>query len=697
MEPERYELQEASTYSFPLQRREFLKLAGGGVLVVLLGPSAFAQRTRASQDLPEEVSGWLHIDSQGAVSVFTGKAEVGQNIRTSLAQAVAEELRIPLDSIKMIMADTDRTPYDRGTFGSRTTPYMAPQLRRAAAAAREVLLELAAERWKTETEGLRIEDGAVTDPKSGRKLSLGELTQEKQIDRAISAVGATLTDSSQWKVLGNSHAKVNGREFVTGKHRFTTDLRLPNLHFGKVLRPPAYGARLLTLDDQEARRIEGVRIIRDGDFVGVTAPDPERAEQAANALNVRWETVTHPSDDELFRYLEENSDFDPAQTTPELDQAFNQSRAILETTYTVPYIAHVPLEPRAAVAHWENGRLTVWTGTQRPFGVRSELAGAFGLAETKVRVIVPDTGSGYGGKHTGEAAVEAARLARDSKYPVKLVWTRKEEFTWAYFRPAGVIRVRSGVSREGKLLAWDFQNINSGSAGIESPYLCKARRIEFHRSDSPLRQGSYRALAATANHFARESHLDEIALSVGVDPLDFRLKNLDDERLLAVLRKAAETFDWSNREKKERIGHGIAAGTEKGSYVANCVTVRFEPSTRQLEIEKIVTAYECGAIVNPRHLENQVEGAVLMGLGGALYEAIRFRNGQILNPRLSLYRVPRFSDVPELQTVLINRADLPSAGAGETPIIAIAPALANAIFDATGERCRSLPLRDFHS
>ncbi len=377
----------------------------------------------------------------------------------------------------------------------------------------------------------------------------------------------------------------------------------------------------------------------------------------------------------------------------------------LERTYQIAYIAHAPLEPRAAVAEWQGDRLTVWTGTQRPFGVRGELAQALDLPESSIRVIVPDTGAGYGGKHNGEAAVEAALLARAARRPVKRVWTREEEFTWAYFRPAGLIEVLAGARKDGTLTAWEFHNHNSGGSGLETPYEVAHRRASFHAAESPLRQGSYRALASTANHFARETHMDELARTLGLDPLAFRLANLKDERLRAVLTAAAERFGWSGRDRQDRPkgrGFGIACGTEKGGYVATCAEVVAEAGTdppdnpgedrTSLKIVRVVTAFECGAIVNPDHLANQVEGATVMGLGGALFEAIRFADGKILNPRFSRYRVPRFRDTPTIDVVLLDRKDLPPAGAGEAPIITIAPAVGNALFDATGLRLHALPL-----
>src|SRR6266700_2164195 len=298
-----------------------------------------------------------------------------------------------------------------------------------------------------------------------------------------------------------------------------------------------------------------------------------------------------------------------------------------EASYNVAYIAHTPLEPRAAVAQWEDGRLTVWTGSQRPFGVRTELAQAFGIPEEKVRVIVPATGSGYGGKHTGECAIEAARLARAAGRPVKLQWTREDEFTWAYFRPAGVIEVRSGARRDGSITGWQFHNYNSGNAAIRSPYNIPNHVAEFHQTDSPLRQGSYRGLAASANHFARESHMDELAHAVGMEPAAFRMKNATDPRLRAVIEAATERFRWGRAKERPGQGFGMMAGFDKGGYVSACVEITAVNGT--VRIDRIVQSFECGAIVNPEELKNQIAGGAMMGVGGALFEAVAFENGRI--------------------------------------------------------------------
>jgi isoquinoline 1-oxidoreductase len=701
IEAERYELFAAPVHRFTPDRREFLQIVGGGIAIgVALAPALAQQESgrRGGGAAPQDLSAWLHIAEDGGVTLYTGKVEVGQNARTSLTQAVADELRLDLAAIRMVMADTALTPYDAGTFGSQTTPNMTPTIRRAAAAARELLLDLAAEKLQVSRDTLEVSGGKVSQRGGGKSAAFGELSKGQKLARTIT--GTAIMPPAAWKVAGTPVRKVNGRDIVTGSHRYTSDVKRPGMLYGKILRAPAWGATLAALDKTGAEKLPGVTVVQDGTVAGVAAPSAQQAAVALARLNPEWKPApTQPSTAELFDYLKKNpgqggggGGRGGATNVGSIEAGMAAGDERLTQTYTVAYIAHVPLEPRAAVAEWQDDRLTVWTGTQRPFGVRSELAQAFRIPEGQVRVIVPDTGSGYGGKHSGEAAIEAARLAKAAGAPVKLVWTREEEFTWAYFRPAGVIEVASAVRRDGAITAWEFHNYNSGGSAIRTLYDIPNQKIEFHPARSPLRQGSYRGLAATANHFARETHMDELAIAVKMDPLEFRLRNLKDARFRAVLEAAAERFGWAKAKPGPGQGFGIAGGFEKGSYVATCAEVAVDRAAGKIRVIRAVTAFECGAIVNPDGLRNQVEGSVIMGLGGALFEAAQFEDGRLLNGRLSRYRVPRFSDVPKVETVLLDRKDLSPLGAGETPIVAIAPAAGNAVFAATGQRLRHMPL-----
>ena len=705
LDPERYELFAEGSFSAELDRRAFFRIVGGGLVVAcLLGESEAQQpgggrRGPFGGGGPKELGAWLHVGEDSTVTVYTGKVEIGQNIRTSLTQVVAEELQTPPSRIRVVMADTQLTPFDGGTAGSMTTPRMAPQLRRAAAAARELLIDLAAEQGKIERVSLQIKDGKVVSADGKSSFAFGTLTHGKKLMRVIDDKVPT-TPVEKWSMAGTSVKKVDGRAFVTGAHRYASDVKRAGMVYGKVLRPPSFKAELTSLNADEAKALPNVTVFKNESFVGVTAATEQEAAKALSTLKAEWKTTPQPSSEELFDYLKKHpsagrggfggrGSSGPRGSIAEGLKAADQQ---VKATYTIAYIAHAPMEPRAAVAEWRDGILTVWTGTQRPFGVRSELARALNIPENRIRVIVPDMGSGYGGKHTGEAAVEAARLARAAGKPVKLVWTREEEFTWAYFRPAGVIEVTAGAKKDGTLTAWECHNYNSGPSSLQLPYESANVLTQFHGADSPLRQGSYRALAATANTFAREAHLDDLAHALHLDPLAFRLKNLKEPRLRAVLEAAANRFGWGKVKPAADRGFGLACGTEKNSFVATVAEVSVERDSGRVKLLRVVTAFECGAIVNPEHLKSQIEGAGMMALGGALFEAIHFANGKILNPRFADYRVPRFADTPTFETVLVDRKDLPSSGAGETPLIALAPAVGNAIFQAAGTRLRSLPM-----
>jgi isoquinoline 1-oxidoreductase len=686
---------------FALDRRTFLQLFGGGLLVCLTGELSAQESGRSggfgARQVPSDVSAWIHIAADSRISVFTGKVECGQNIRTSLAQQVADELMVPFDAITMVMGDTDLVPFDQGTFGSLSTPQMGPRLRTMAAAARQTLVQMAAKQWSCDAAVLVVANGKITAPNSTQSLTYGQLTKGEKLIATVSA-NAPLLDPKDWKIAGTAVPKANGRDFVTGKHQYPSDITVPGIMFGKVLRATGYNATLDSIDTSAAEKMPGVKVVRDGDFIGVVAPDEWTAEEALASIKAKWTVPPQPSNQGIFDYLKTNSEAPRggARTNAPTQAASAPAPADaieLAKSYTVQYIAHAPLEPRAAVAQWDStGKLTVWTGTQRPFGVKDELVAAFHADPSKVRVIHPDMGSGYGGKHTGDAAVEAARLAKGAGAPVRLVWTREEEFTWAYFRPAGLMEMKASMQHDGTLVSWEHHNYNSGNAGLETPYNVANPVQQYHASKSPLRPGSYRALASTANHFARESFMDELAHTVGMDPLAFRHKNLTEPRLLAVLNAATDKFGWTPGKSTPTRGFGLACGMEKGGHVATCAEVAIDPATKKVRVVRVVSAWESGAVVNPDGLHNQNMGAIIQGIGGALFEAILFGDGRILNPYFADYRLPRFADTPQVEIVLVDRKDIAPAGAGETGLVGLAPAVGNAIFAATGERLRNMPM-----
>jgi isoquinoline 1-oxidoreductase len=641
-----------------VEARDYFSVLGDGLVVVAPpAPAAPGMWARTG-------GAWLHVDAGGAVVAFTGKVEVGQGTARALRIVVAEELGLSPDAVRLVMGDTDVCPFDVGTFASLSMPTAAVDLRRAAAAACAVLGRLGLPAPGTRRVEMVVEDPVVIPP-------------------------------TKWRVAGHSWTR-GDPDVVTGTAEFVSDLRRPRMLHGKVLHPPTSGARLRSIDIAPVRQLAGVTVVVEGDFVAVAAASRRLAGAAIEAIRAEWDEPAAVSEADLESHLRSHFVSDDGWPGPysrdvgDVDAALSAAPVRLARTYTTAYIAHAPLEPRAALAEWDGERLTVWTGTQQPFATRRALAEALGVEEERVRVIAGRAGGAFGGKHEPDVAIAAARLARAANAPVQVHWTRDEEFTWAYFRPAAIVDVEAGVDADGTIGAWQFSNINSGNAGIDHAYDIPNTKLRFQPAESPLRQGSYRALAATANNFARESFFDELAAELRIDPLALRLAHLRDDRLIDVLQAATNRFGWHARLSEAGVGIGLAVGLEKAARVATCVRVRVDDG--RVELLGIVTAVECGAIIDPDNLANQIEGATIMGLGGALFESVHFDGGHILNPRFSQYRVPRFTDVPQMAVVLVDRPDLPSAGAGETPMITIAPALANAIFSATGSRVRCLPL-----
>lgn len=682
-------------------RRAFLRRFTGGLAVLWFvetspdssaQPAPAAPRRAGPPPPPRELAAWLHIAADSAITVFTGKVEIGQNARTSLTQIVAEELRAPLTSISLVMGDTSLTPFDRGTSGSRTTLDMVPILQRAAATAREALLDLGAKKLEYDRHHVSADRGRIIGNIPGvlgfSAITYGELTRGEKLVLDIADTTA-IKPATAWTVAGTSVPKIGARAFVTGGHVYTTDFTRPGLLHGRVLRPTSFGAALATLDTAAADALPGATVVRDGEFVGAFAATEHLAAQAIAALRATWKTTPQLAERDLYTHLRAT-----ARTRPPAPTAPDPALTHLAHTYTVPYLAHAPLEPHAAVAEWTApDRLTAWVSTQHPFSVRDNLARLLALPPANVRVLVPDVGSGFGGKHTHETALDAARLARVAQKPVKVVCTREEEFTWFYSRPAGVIDISSTARADGTVVNWTHDNINSGASAIRAPYEFSAQRTAFHPATSPLRQGPYRGLAATANAFARETHLDELARALRLDPLALRRRNLREPRALAALDTAARAFGRNfTAPRRPDTGIGLSFHSDKGAFMGTFVEVHVAPATGRITVTRVVQSFDPGAVINPAHLRSQVEGCIIQGLGAALFESVHFDNGRILNPSFATYRVPRFSDTPRsLQVILIDHKELPPSGAGESPLGGIAPAIGNAIFDATSRRLRSLP------
>jgi isoquinoline 1-oxidoreductase beta subunit len=700
------ELLEPIHFSFALDRRSFVQMLGAGVMITALGTPALGQRRgrrgrgRRRRGPPAVLSARIHFGDDGTITVLSGKVDAGQGARGELAQAAAEELQVPLSQVRMLLGDTTVCPNDGGTSGSGTTPRTVPAVRQAAAAMRKLLVEQAATNWGVEPDAVATRDGKLLNAASNQSLTYAEVAKDEALAAKLAAVpprDTELTPLAKWSTLGVRQKAPHARDKVLGKHQFPSDIKRPGMLYGRVLRSPKYRGKLASIDLAAAERMPDVIAFRDGEFVGVAAPTAYAAEQAIDALATaaNWnEAEPMPSSDDLYDHLRQHAG--DVMDNPFASLVAEAPKS-LKATYTIAYVQHAPLEPRTAVAEWTDGKLTVRTATQNPFRVRDELARAFRLPATDVRVIVPDFGSGYGGKHTGECAVEAARIAKEAGKPVMLRWTREEEFTWAYFRPAAVIDLEASLDADGKLATWHHVNINAGGNSIESPYDVAAnrKRQQSVSSRPPLRHGSYRALASTGNSFARESFMDELAALAGMDPLEFRLAHLDDPRLRPVLEEAARRFKWTQRvkQKEPNRGVGMACSIDKGSFVACCAEVEIDPVRKDIHVVDVCEVFDCGPVIDPDNCRNQIEGAIIMGLGPALRERMEFADGAITNATFMRYRVPHFKDVPNIDVHMMNRTDVQSAGAGETPIIVIAPAIGNAVFAATGQRIRSMPMK----
>jgi isoquinoline 1-oxidoreductase len=702
------ELLEPVRFSFALDRRSFVQMLGAGVLVTAVAVPVLGQRRggrgrgRGGGGFrggpPPALSARIHFGDDGTITVLSGKVDGGQGSRGQIAQAAAEELRVPYEYVRVELADTLNCPNDGSSAGSRTTPATVPSVRQAAAAIRQLLVDRSAEMWEVEANALDVSDGKISHDKSSRSLTYAEVAKDEALAERLaqqSPSDARLTPLSDWKVLGSEKEAPLARDKVLGRHQFPSDTKRPGMLYGRVLRAPKYRARLMSADTAPAKAMEGVVVVQDGEFVGVAAPTAFAAKQAVDAIaaTAQWDEEQIPDSDNLYDYLREHAN-GGAPESPFADEVAKAVKS-LRASYTVAYVQHAPLEPRTAVAEWENGKLTVWTATQNPFGVRGELANALRLQEDAVRVIVPDFGGGYGGKHTGECAVEAARIAKAAGKPVMLRWTREEEFTRAYFRPAAVIEMEASLNANGRLVTWWHVNVNAGGNSIDTPYSVPFIRVNAVGSRPPLRHGSYRALASTGNSFARESFMDEMAAAAGADPLEFRLAHLQDPRLRPCLEEAARRFNWAERmkNKEPNRGVGLACSIDKGSYVACCAEVEVDRARGEIHVRHVCEAFDCGPVMNPDNLRNQVEGGIIMGLGPALREEVQFAEGAIKNASFVRYRVPHFKDVPTIDVHAMDRKDVEAAGAGETPIIAIAPAIGNAVFHATGVRIRSMPIR----
>jgi nicotinate dehydrogenase subunit B len=686
-----------------MDRRVFIQVLGGGIIILVAAADLALLEELAAAELPQQrgyprdFNAYLRIAEDGRVTVYSGKIEMGQGVITSLAQMAAEELHVPMDRIDMVMGDTASCPWDAGTWGSLTTRVFGPALRAAAAEARLVLGELAAERLGVVPDALTVSDGVVSvTGQPDRRVTFGELARGQRIERVLGRE-ALLTAARDFRVMGRSHGRTDAVAKVTGEAKYTGDIRVPGMLYARLLRPPAHGATLRSADSAAAREAPGVTVVEEDGLVAVLHEDPGEAAEALRRVRAEWDEPVAAIDDatihdHLLRHLTEPRFQDEAGS---MEAGVAASAHVFEHTYRDVYLAHAPIETHTALAVVEDGRATLWVSTQTPFGDQQRVANALGLSTDAVRIITPPVGGGFGGKASSGQAVEAARLARATGRPVQVMWDRAEEFFHDTFRPAGVITIRSGIDAAGNITLWDYHVRATGTRGAEMLYEAPNRRIAAYNATAGTHlfaTGPWRAPGANTNTFARETQVDIMAARAGVDPVEFRLRHIREPRLRAALEAAADRFGWTPAAAASGRGVGVACGFDAGTWVAHIAHIDVDRETGAIRVRRIVCGQDMGIVVNPEGATMQVEGCVTMGLGYALTEQVRFRGGRILDRGFGSYSIPRFSWLPEIEVALVDNRETPPQGGGEPAIVGVGAAIANALFDATGARVFSLPL-----
>ncbi len=687
---------------FPMDRRDFLKTAGSGLFIffTVKDASSFTRekQLRLQQGYPSDFNAYLKIGENGRVACYTGKIEMGQGIITSLAQMLADELDVTLDSVDMVMGDTELCPYDRGTFGSLTTRFFGPALRAAGAEGKSVLLEMASEKLKVPVKNLEVDNGVVYEKNNKKnKISYAQITKGKKIERHVD--GQTeIKKPSKFKIIGKSINRRDADLKVSGKAKYAGDIKLPGMLYAKILRPPAHGAKLISADTSGAEKIKDVKIIRQDALIAVLHKYPDVAEDALSKIKAKFDkSPSTLNDKNIFDYLLKAApDGDVVASGGDLSKGEKNSEKVIEEIYYDGYKAHAPIEPHTATVNIEGDRVIVWASTQTPFPAKDEVAKALDIPSKNVHVMQTFVGGGFGGKTRNLQIVEAARLAKLTGKPVQVAWTREEEFFFDSFRPAAVVKIKSGITKKGKLNFWDYHVYFAGERGSQQFYNIPNHSTSVHGSGwgggaHPFATGAWRAPGNNTNTFARESQISAMAFEAGIDQVEFRLQNLADEKMKRVLKEAAGKFGWKP-SKSDGKGYGVACGIDAGTSVATIAEVELDKTSGNVKVNRVVCAQDMGLVINPEGATIQMEGCITMGLGYALREDIHFKNGEILDVNFDSYEIPHFSWLPKIETVLIDNKGAAPQGGGEPAIVTMGAVVANAIFDAIGVRVFQLPM-----
>jgi nicotinate dehydrogenase subunit B len=726
-----------------LDRRRVL--AGGGALIVSFSLSdALAQdQAPVATQAPKApgslvtapyLDSWIRIDADGSITAFTGKAELGQGFKTAFQQIAAEELDVPFDSLKVVTADTRLTANEGYTSGSHSMQDSGTAVQNAAAQVRELLVAEAAQRLDLPPENFRTENGAVIAP-DGQRFGYGDLVAHGML-HVEARPTSNLKDPATYKVMGQPVPRVDIPAKVTGGAAYVQDMRLPGMVHARVVRPPSYGAQLTDCDTSAVEKLPGVvKVVRDGNFLAVVAKKEFQAIKAMAVLGAaaKWqETPSLPKQDDLLRVLTSLPSQDKTifqQSNPSVTGA-----RTLEATYTRPYQSHGSIGPSCAVAQFADGAMTIWTHTQGVYPDRQGIAEMLRVPPASVRCIHVEGSGCYGHNGADDAAADAALIARASPgTPVRVQWMREQEHAWEPFGPAMVTKLKASLDGNGAIADWNFEvwsnthSMRPGGAGsmlaaqhMAQPFAVppakpiplpegggdrnaipiykfpNARVVHHFLPDMPVRISAMRALGAYHNVFSIESFMDELAAAAGADPVEFRLKHLDDPRGRDVINKAAQGFGWQRGQTPPRdrgFGFAFARYKNLAAYCAIASEVEVNRETGRPRLVRAVAAVDSGQVVNPDGLINQIEGAILQSMSWTLYEAVTFDDTRITSIDWQTYPILRFNSVPDsVEVHVINRAGQPFLGSGETGQGPAAASIANAIANATGRRLRDLPL-----
>jgi len=747
-----------------VSRREFVRDAGGlvigfSMLDAGLAPQLFAQSPVATTvpPSPKKLESWLHVLPDGGVQVFTGKLEIGMGVDTALTQIVAEELDLSPSRVKFVLGDTATTTDQGGVGGSTSISQGARPLRNVSAAARAALVQRAAQQLGVPADQLQVRDGVISVRGAGqpRQVTYGQLAAAIAAEQDLKVTGAGFAlnvegpakpkDPSTYTVVGTSVPRVDTAPKVLGTYQYITDVRVPGMLHGRVIRPAGVGATLVGVDDSSAKNIAGyVRTVVEKDFVGVVCETEWAAVKAAKAVKVTWSAPLQafPEQKDLYSYMRAAKPKATRQIpkTGDVDAALASAAKKVDARYDTPFQSHATMGPGCGVADVRpDGVTTVWSGGQKPHALQKGYAQLLGVPAERVRVVWMQDAGSYGRPGFEDAGADAVLLSKAVRKPVRVQWMRHDMTAWGAKGPACIFDLAGAIDAQGNVTGVRFVSrafsggeilylpdsagnfLGAQLTGVKNttgvdeyadwggaapayrfPSLDASAHVldSFHDVASPLRSTHLRDPEGPATTFAVESFIDELAAAAGVDPLELRLKHIDEPRAKAALTAAAEKAGWDKRvSPKKNItgdvvsGRGIALGTRNGTYVGTIADVQVNRKTGEVKVTRLVCSHDCGLIVNPDALKSTIAANLVQSLGRTTKEEVRFDRSNVTSVDWNTYPVARASDVPPVvDIVLINRTDLPPGGAGEPSSRPTAAAIANAVFDATGARVRQIPL-----